>query len=258
MTVNDESNESTANLATRKSSASAAPSPWHEAFNNVAGAIQSIALTAAVIVAGVWALYTFAVIQQPVAEGQLKELKLKTALQGMLDLGMDVKQIRDASGLPFVDSSGHMYVVIDVAVKNTGNKNVGFPIDRKDTGLTFAKVQWRDPDGTELYERAEHPVHSDPGQRPGTPDASIGMEANGVERLTYLIRPTDPGVYCAVFRAPVPSADIVLKGERSVDPMTWRAKRYFLVEDRQGAQQLPPSGPSAAKPERHDIGGGHR
>jgi hypothetical protein len=207
----------------------AASDPWHERFNNVAAGVQSIVVSVAVLVAGAWAVYVYLVLQQPVAEGQLRDLRLKTALQGMLDLTLQARQLRDVSQRPIVDESGQMYVVIEVVVKNVGNKPVSFPLHPQDSGLHVALVK---SGGTgDDYDNAAQQSHRDPTQTPPMRDTEIGVEPNGIERLTYLVKVRQPGVYCAVFRARVPEGDILLTNIPTKLPISWRAKNYFLVEE---------------------------
>lgn len=211
--------------------------PWHERFQSVTSGVQAIVLSAAVIVAGVWAVFTYVFVQQPLAEGQVRELQLKTALQGMLDLSVTARQLNDSRGRPLTDSAAELYAEVDVTIKNIGNKPVAFSLVEDNAGLIVARVDLRDsPVGVlESFFDEQRPTHRDPF---GSNDTDIGIEAGGVERLSYVVHATEPGLYCAVFRAHVADSDVVLKNHPS--PSWWRAKQYFVIEIRPPSRAKPP------------------
>jgi hypothetical protein len=82
----------------------------YEAFKNLAEGIQSIVVSAAVVIGGIWTLYTFSALKtKKRAETELFE-------QAVLDIDVNASQQR-------FDNSDGLYIGIVVGIINKGNRN---------------------------------------------------------------------------------------------------------------------------------------
>lgn len=82
----------------------------------IAAIVQSLALTAAVIVGGVWTWYTFrAQHQADNALAQLQKLKREIETESRLEIDISTAQLK-------VPGSGERYVLGSIHVKNVGSR----------------------------------------------------------------------------------------------------------------------------------------
>lgn len=127
------------------------PNEGSTTFKNVTNGFQSIAIIISLIVGGIWTFTTFvklAEARKGIAQAQIAEIDAELARRNLandiiINTSISAKQIGD-------QSTAKKWVVIDISLKNTGNKSA-----KLETGqnmmLYVSRVKNVDLDGTVEY-----------------------------------------------------------------------------------------------------------
>lgn len=120
-----------------------------ERFERITAGIQSLAVTGALLVGGVWTLKTFRDLKQPErASVEIRELDLRSRHQAVVEITVLAEPLR----LPTARA-----IHSKVTVRNTGNRNVRLSYSNP-AALVAAKVSF-DPNGTPSFsQRHTSPV----------------------------------------------------------------------------------------------------
>ena len=159
-------------------------------FRELASAIQSIILAAAIIIGGGWTLYNFIQLDEiGKREAELENLQRSLYERAKLD-------IRLASKALVKTEQGHRYLSITIEIENKGNLREVFLW--RDSGLKAARVSISDTGN-----RISSKVKNIPFSRLDVPAISEAILPGHSRRFPFLIRFDEAGIYHIEFFATV-------------------------------------------------------
>jgi hypothetical protein len=215
-----------------------------ESFATFMGGVESIITSLALIFGGLWALYTFRVLNQIVrgrletqklqferdkleietrkTQVELQQLELQTKTQAVIQITIEASQ----QSLPN-DSSRYVSAVVEI--ENKGNRNTRLSYEGRDPFLvTPIKISER---GEMLHKDSfRYPVRlaSNPqGKAPGTI-----VRAGGREQLPFFFRVEFPGLYMLAFAARLSPEEQKTASEAGTPegrPASWTGKKLIVV-----------------------------
>lgn len=180
-------------------------------FKDVAAGIQNLAVAMAVIVGGVWTVYTFSIL------GTREKAKAELFKQAVLQIEVDARQERIA---------GVSSPIIGAVVKitNTGNRNTF--LDFKEPPLSVTRIDF-DNNGT-----------AQPGfsrTQPHLFGAWMVLRTGATVQFPYFLTVTEPGLYVVAFRVLLTSEEkeesdkISEKTVQPADRVYWPGYAYIVV-----------------------------
>ena len=163
----------------------------YEKLKNVAAGIQSLVLSAAVVVGGAWSYYLFEVLsQRNRAQAELEDLRKIS-----LDLSIDASQTGKVS-------VGRRGLIIHVKAKNNGARYINLDLTQKP--LIVSRVLAK-KDG-QLYAAETFSPESYRVLANDWTDLTywLGVPPGATKEVSYYVEITEPGIYMVSFRSPVP------------------------------------------------------
>jgi len=104
----------------------------YEKFTKIASGIQALVVATAVIIGGVWTLYTFGSLQQvEKAKTELEKMHRSLLERGILAITVQPSQIKRSE-------TSKRYILVNVVIQNSGNRTE--VIDWSKSGLRVTKV----------------------------------------------------------------------------------------------------------------------
>ena len=195
----------------------------HEKFNKITSGIQALVLSVAVIVGGIWTLYTFGSLKQiDKAKTELEQMRRSLRERGILNITLQPSQFRDSK-------SSRLYVLVKVSIQNTGNRTE--VIDWKKSGLYATRV---DMDGKRQLEFGA--VYEADYLTPLGAIPSSSILPGQTRTLPFLIPAKEAGIYHLLFSASVSAAEepVHMKEHLSAriagQEFVWQASTYFNVK----------------------------
>lgn len=189
-----------------------------ERFNNFCSGIQSIVVSLAVILGGLWTYFTFRTFRQTAkAEAEISVMERQLREQAAFDLDIDVAQ----ESLP--GDSAH-YASISVRMKNVGNRNAR--IDFKKSVLSVDRVHF-DNKGKMISSGAKisFKMQSD--------DEGVVVRANTSETIPFFVKLPGPGLYLLNFYSQVSPEEMQIAAQAGVPErarISWNRSRFFVVK----------------------------
>ncbi|HXC08977.1 MAG TPA: hypothetical protein VNV61_08610 [Steroidobacteraceae bacterium] len=166
----------------------------HERFKNVADGVQSIVLSFAVIVGGVWSAYTFGVLEK------VDEAKANLESLTAPSLSINIETQQTAS--PAEKKYG---LIIHVKIQNTGGKDIFLNLTQPDpqhAPLKVTLVETAD-NGLLVAKRSYSPVYyRDISSRELDVMAGQNVQLKSTKQITYFVQLDAPGIYFVRFSAP--------------------------------------------------------
>jgi hypothetical protein len=189
---------------------------------------------AAIIAAGIWALYSFRVlnetarargemakldVEQKKGEAELRRLTEETFVGAVVDITMTAEQV----ALP---GDQRRYICAEVTINNKGNRNAQLEYPEFPFTVFAVKPQ---ADGT--FEYVQHSVAKvAAGSAPNYKSLRMLVRAGGVGHIPFFVSVGAPGLYFLVFSTPVSEAEqAVSKRFGFQSGGKWSAKKYFVV-----------------------------
>lgn len=211
----------------------------HEKWKNALAGIQSLAVTIAVIVGGIWSLYTFDVLgARDRASAELRELQYTLDQQATVQIEMEAEQI-------YLPGDTERYVLIEVTIQNTGNRNTILNFSKLPLGVARVRNPGQNPVsivGPRMrYGVPIVPVIGWPGPPDNEPSGRGESGNRGIYRgetwsQEFLIRVAESGVYLITFAVDA----IGLEAEKRVAlqpedlpkeyPFVWSSTIFAFVE----------------------------
>lgn len=203
-----------------------------EDFKNIAEAIQAIAVTTALIVGGVWSLFTFRALQSK-RKAQLELDEAERRIRGMAVVNVDLQIEPVQSPTP----NTHLVHVI-ATIHNCGSRNTvisfdGYPlliqeliVDEESLCIVREYV------GDNLS--YQHPIDESTGAwAPGATDVCTVRSGMSFS-LDFLVGVRRPGLYRAVFDTAVSAEEhrVAEEAGMRVTPdmrLTWGTERFFSL-----------------------------
>ena len=186
-----------------------------ERFKNVAAGVQSIAVTLAVIIGGVWTLYTFSAL------GTKSRAEAELFQQAVLAIKVEARQ-------ESLKAEQGRFIAAIATVENKGNRN---------TFLDFRELK---------PFRVLPVVFDDAGRGEPNPLAAIEVTApvtyvtvrrGAVESFPMFVRVPKPGLYVVEFKAPLSPEEIKVHEASAHDSsstaaplIVWGGSAYVVVK----------------------------
>jgi len=180
-------------------------------FSKWASAIQSVALTIAVLIGGGWSWWTFR------HQENLRALQEQAAL----DIQVDACQVR-------VPSDTGLYIKGFVTLRNLGSRNTHLPLEYK--GILVSRVTPGE-DGGEKFEAPRQTGFF--GRPDATPMKQVIVLYGGITRLPFLVQIQKPGIYHVFFfvQRSMPDTIVAERGQVSDGkPWNWVGGTYVVVD----------------------------
>jgi hypothetical protein len=215
-----------------------------ESFAAFMSGVESIITSLALIIGGLWALYTFRVLNQ-ITRGRLEtqkmqferdkmEIEIRKTQKELQQLELQAKtqaviQITIEASQQSLPDDSSLYVSAIVEIENKGNRNTRLSYEGRDPFLvTPIKISER---GEMRFENSlGYPVRlaSNPqGKAPGTI-----VRAGGREQLPFFFRVEAPGLYMlsfAVRLSPEEQKTASEAGTPEGRPTSWTGKKLIVV-----------------------------
>jgi hypothetical protein len=233
-------------------------SSWEEKFSKICSGIQSIAMTMAVIIGGVWTWHTFRALGEANrARAGIENIELQNAnmkqKEGVINPRIEALQLRSPG-----DKS--RYIAITVTLANVGTKNVRMcfeePIEDKDQNRLISNCE-ENQHGKARPSTVPPinvtPVYFNPSSgevdfgkptfgeviRPDVPLTKLRgfyIRAGQTESYSSVVRVKRAGLYRVSFSVRLPREETMLHFQkeettvpRSLRPV-WGASRFFVVK----------------------------
>lgn len=159
-------------------------------FKSIAAGVQSIALSLAVVVGGIWTLYTFSAFEEiDRRQAELETVRRGLVERGILDIGMTTRQEPG-------DAGGQRYLVVTVEITNRGNRSEAL---RWDAGGLLAARTGIASDGRQVQ---GSPVQARYARVGGEPESSTILPGQ-TRRFPFLLGLDAAGMYLLQFEAEV-------------------------------------------------------
>lgn len=211
----------------------------HEKWRNTMAGVQSLSLTLAVMVGGIWSLYTFDVLgARDRATAELKELQYTIDQQATVQIELKAEQVQ-------IPGSSERYILTKVAVNNTGNRNAILDFTKSPLGVARVLSPGENPVakvGPRIrYDVPIVPVIGWPGP-PDNESSSAGFVGNrAIYRgetwhQEFLAKVSEPGAYIVTFAVDVIGSDAAKRVSMQPDnlskeyPFIWSSTVYVFVE----------------------------
>lgn len=189
---------------------------------------------AAIIAAGIWAIYSFRVlnqiarargemarldVEQKKAEAELRHLMEQTFVGAVVDITMSAEQMS-------LVGDQRKYICAEVTINNQGRRNAQF--EYPEFPFTVFAVEPQSGGGLKYAQHAVAKVAA--GSDPNRKSLRMLVRAGGKGHIPFFVSVDSPGLYFLVFSVPVSEAEQEVTkrfGFHSVGK--WSAKKYFVV-----------------------------
>jgi len=195
----------------------------HEKFNNIASGIQSLVITTAVIIGGIWTLVTFNVLNQvEQSKAQLREIEQRLKQFGTVDVQIEATQ----ESLPNDTSE---YISAIVQVKNIGTRTV--ILEYPDDGpFSATRVVLAENGRMNIGEIVRAKISA--ASNPWLAVSGSRLLPGEVERTPFFVKIAEPGLYKLTFYVDL----TILEKHEAVDAgvpehnrVQWVDSMYFIV-----------------------------
>jgi hypothetical protein len=184
-------------------------------FKDLMAVVQSLILTLAIMVGGVWSLYIFIRLRYiEKAKAELRELEQKTREHAVIEVNLEAVQLDTGDGGPRVISA-------TAVLKNSGNRNIH---------LDFHEARWNT--ARVNFDRSGGFILGD--ER--TSDFDFGghwVRVGGVVRFPTVFNVPEQGIYRVEFAVPVAPSDVLSSPGRPEDEESsnwwWIGRKYLAV-----------------------------
>jgi len=192
----------------------------HEKFKNILAGIQSLVISVAVVIGGVWTLITFNVLDQ-VAKARA-ELEVLQSRHSAIEIDIEASQVS------LSDDQRKQCILASVVIKNTGTQNAVLEFQR-DGPMAVTPVTF-DKNGAPVY--GETVRASIAGSNPRkTITTGTFVRAGSRSHYRILVPVQKPGVYFLTFSADATGSEAELsKKAAGARRQTWGAQLYFVVK----------------------------
>jgi len=204
----------------------------HEKFRNVSSGIQSIAVTIAIIVGGIWTVITFDMLGQ-VDRARVELVHLNRELQEQAVPNIQIQAIQ-----LFLPHDSAKYVHTIVTIENRGNKTATLAINEAPLQVTHVSIG---ANNQRIYGETFAPlplpvpllIDTTAKPAPGKVIYPYATEirSGGKTVLNFLTRVSRSGLYWLAFNAPVSIEDQANLNGRSAKGVSsyWATGQLFVV-----------------------------
>ncbi|CAH7247906.1 conserved hypothetical protein [Vibrio chagasii] len=215
----------TTNRPEQQTEPQATPVDWKLWLLSNAEKVHYIVISAAVIIGGVWALYTFDVLnQRDTAAAQLKEIQDR--IKGTNASNIDIRPST------FELDNGNYGVIVNVSIQNTGTKDIFIDWSELETPLAVYKIRMESGD-KQFFETLFLPKIYAPfnvKKKKKEHYNSLYLLVGAKKELSFYVEVPSTGMYYITFNA---KPDKKLNDDvKEVSGQTgeWFSSKYFRVE----------------------------
>ena len=173
----------------------------HDRFSKLAGGLQSIVVTLAVLIGGGWTLYSFNASRT--AEKAALDIEVAKAKRPVLDVSLEAKALT-ASDPSDAAGNVHSFVRVTVSLKNGGNTQIEIPLQQSRLAVAEVNLVQGGLVADESFATSEHLAVS--------PFSQASLAAGNTLQLSYLVNIKRPGLYFVEFAASLPKTSEPLPG----------------------------------------------
>lgn len=207
-----------------------------ETFANVASGIQSLVVSFAVVVGGIWSLYTFNALNQvKIARTELTKAQDEVN-QLALDITLTAKQTQPISS----DKYG---MLVDVSVHNAGKRPI--KVDLKNQPLTISRMVKDDTNNLRASKSYAPTIYKDIGINDRTPLNWQQVQPGSTRVIEFYQEVEDAGMYHITFNSSMSSDVQRMLSEREAgteqevdeskyiyNPFgTWYAQKFINIDN---------------------------
>ena len=200
----------------------------HDKSNNFLAGIHYVVISLAIIVGGVWALYTFNALQM----ASNAELQLNKANEELKQIKEQIKGTDSSSiAINVTPLKTQLGMIINVTIKNNGKRPLSF--DTSKGAVTVYKVK-ADGDKVEQSQSLMPNLYTALRDKKNDPESKskslskahvlIGAEKN----LSYIVGLKKSGVYYITFKS-IPDTNFDDEGLKNNKPVEWFASMYVEI-----------------------------
>ena len=173
----------------------------HDRFSKIAGGLQSIVVTLAVLIGGGWTLYSFTASKT--AEKAALDIEIAKAKRPILEVAIEAKAL---AAIDPSDANGglHSFIRVTVTLKNGGNTQIEIPLQQSRLAVAEVNIVEGGLVADEAFKTSKHLAVS--------PFSQASLAAGNTVQLSYLVNVKKPGLYFVEFAASLPKAAEPLPG----------------------------------------------
>lgn len=197
-------------------------SPKFEHFKNISAGIQSIILSIAVIIGGVWGFYKFnAQLNIENARARLEKLKREIHQQSVLEISIEANQL-------VTQASDDLLILGKVIVCNRGDRNTTLKFDTENGPVLASLIELPHEGGIKFHQTYRAEIYG----RPGEPAAGKISLAKNTDQMQFLVRVDKPGLYLLTFISSRLGADAetAAAADSDAEEFLWHAAAFLEVK----------------------------
>lgn len=200
----------------------------HDKSNNFLSGIHYVVISLAIIIGGVWALYTFNALQM----ASNAELQLNKANEELKQIKEQIKGTDSSSiAIDIIPLKTQLGMIINITIKNNGKRPLSF--DTSKGAITVYKVN---ADGDKVEQSASftpilYTALRDKENDPASKSKSLSKThvLIGAEKtLSYIVGLKKTGVYYITFRS-IPDDNFDGEDLKNNKPVEWFASAYVEI-----------------------------
>ncbi len=206
-----------------------------EFFATLMGGIESILVSLAVLLGGIWGLVSFRALREipfrraqiahleaelRKTEEEIRQIELSNRKQAILAISIHATQV----SLP---DDTQRYISVVVSIENRGSRNTRLPTSRSPFVVRAVEVD----DGDALTFTQEQSYQVRRASDPRHPPPNIIVRAGGIERIPFFCAVSRTGLYLLTFHVSMTEREQeVAEREGFSFAGSWVAKEYMIVE----------------------------
>ncbi len=206
-----------------------------EFFATLMSGIESILVSLAILLGGIWGLISFRSLRETAfrraqighldaelrkTEEEIRQIELSNRKQAVLAISIHTTQV----SLP---DDTQRYISVVVSIENLGSRNARLPTSRSPFTVRAVQVD----DGDALSFTQEQPYQVRRASDPRYPPPNIIVRAGGIERIPFFCKVGLPGLYLLTFHVSMTKEEQeVAEQEGFSFAGSWVAKEYIIVK----------------------------
>lgn len=211
----------------------------HDVSNNFLSGIHYLIISLAIIIGGVWSIYTFNVLEMASnakLQAQNAEIQLTKAQEELKQIKEQIKGTDSSSiTISAVPLRTQLGMIISITIKNNGKRPLSFDTSEGTVSIykvnaTDDKIEQTQKLSPSLYSSIRNP--NDQNSSKNRTLARMHVLIGAEKTLSYIVGLKKPGLYYITFKS---SPDSNFDGEdlKNGKPVEWFASSYFEISPKQ-------------------------
>lgn len=206
-----------------------------QTFQTLLNVIKSALVSIAVVIGGVWGLFTFRALKETAyrkaqlarleanlrkTDEEIRQIELTNRKQAVLVIAIQPTQV----SLP---NDTNRYISAVVSIENRGSRNTLLPTSRPPFTVRAVDVE----EGDKLTFSHEQSYQVRRASNPEEPPPNVIVRSGGVETIPFFCRVKKPGLHLLTFRVSMTKKEQeIAESEGFSYAGSWVAKAYMIVE----------------------------